>query len=132
MTLLSRLVIQHHISSSLNSELCRQLMNLGRDEFDSLVSLASTNHVIVRGFEVFVRIAQQEGNNPRLEWAQEALRVEQARIANAISFLEEICAAFDEEKCDVTVIKSLDHWPDLGSDLDLYTNATSDNVISLM
>jgi hypothetical protein len=30
------------------------------------------------------------------------------------------------------VIKSLDHWPDLGSDLDLYTNATPNEVIGLM
>ena len=33
---------------------------------------------------------------------------------------------------DVTVIKSLDHWPDLGSDLDLYTNTDPDDVIRLM
>jgi hypothetical protein len=31
--------------------------------------------------------------------------------------------------CDVTVIKSLDHWPDLGSDLDLYTNADPSSII---
>jgi hypothetical protein len=30
------------------------------------------------------------------------------------------------------VIKSLDHWPDLGSDLDLYTNANSEDVIQFM
>ncbi len=30
------------------------------------------------------------------------------------------------------MIKSLDHWPDLGSDLDLYTNADSVKVLDLM
>jgi hypothetical protein len=30
------------------------------------------------------------------------------------------------------VIKSLDHWPDLGSDLDLYTNARSTEVVAIM
>jgi hypothetical protein len=30
------------------------------------------------------------------------------------------------------VIKSLDHWPDLGSDLDLYTDGNSADVIRIM
>ncbi len=30
------------------------------------------------------------------------------------------------------MIKSLDHWPDLGSDLDLYTNAAPETIIQLM
>jgi hypothetical protein len=32
----------------------------------------------------------------------------------------------------VCVIKSLDHWPDLGSDLDLYTTGTPDQVVRVM
>ncbi len=36
------------------------------------------------------------------------------------------------EGYDITVIKSLDHWPDLGSDLDLYTNAAPTDVLQLM
>jgi hypothetical protein len=36
------------------------------------------------------------------------------------------------ENYDVAVIKSLDHWPDLGSDLDLYTNAQSPDVVKMM
>ena len=31
-----------------------------------------------------------------------------------------------------TVIKSLDHWPDLGSDLDLYTDADATHVVNIM
>ena len=30
------------------------------------------------------------------------------------------------------VIKSLDHWPDLGSDLDLYTDADAAKVVEVM
>jgi hypothetical protein len=47
-------------------------------------------------------------------------------------FLHEICVAFEEFEYGVTVIKSLDHWPDLGSDLDLYTNANQEDVFKLM
>jgi hypothetical protein len=37
-----------------------------------------------------------------------------------------------DEGHEVTVIKSLDHWPDLGSDLDLYTDANFNEVSQLM
>jgi hypothetical protein len=71
-------------------------------------------------------------DDARAEWTSDALSAERARIKNATSFLHEICVAIEEEGHDVTVIKSLDHWPDLGSDLDLYTNADSEKVSELM
>jgi len=71
-------------------------------------------------------------DDARAEWAQTAIEAERARITKALSFLEEICTVFGYEKYDVTVIKSLDHWPDLGSDLDLYTNANSEDVSNLL
>jgi hypothetical protein len=39
------------------------------------------------------------------------------------SVFETICYEFYAQSCEITVIKSLDHWPDFGSDLDLHTNA---------
>jgi hypothetical protein len=109
-----------------------QLLNLSRADFDGLVALASSNHVVVRGMERFLAIARNALDGMRAEWAAAALAAEQARIQNALPFLHSICAAFEEEGSDATVIKSLDHWPDLGSDLDLYTNAESAKVTDLM
>jgi hypothetical protein len=56
---------------------------------------------------------------------------ERARIDLALSFLSPICQAL-EQAGDVIVIKSLDHWPDLGSDMDLYTNAEGADVVAIM
>jgi hypothetical protein len=109
-----------------------QLLNLSRAGVGDLVALASSNHVVVRGMERFLDIARNARDEMRAEWAAAALAAEQARIQNALPFLHSICAAFEEEGSDATVIKSLDHWPDLGSDLDLYTNAESAKVIALM
>jgi hypothetical protein len=113
-------------------ELRRDVSSISREEFDNLVVLASSNHVIVRGMVVFRDMMRETGDDIRAKWAQTALAAEQARITTALSFLEDICAAFKDKEYDVTVIKSLDHWPDLGSDLDLYTNAASDDVTTLM
>jgi hypothetical protein len=109
-----------------------ELKKLNREEFDAMLDLAQTNHVIVRGMQVFRDLSLEQQDRVRAEWAGQALEAEFSRIENAIGYLFEICAAFEERHCDVTVIKSLDHWPDIGSDLDLYTSATPNQVLALM
>ncbi len=69
--------------------------------------------------------------NAGAEWVSGAISRERARIDHALSFLSPICQAL-EELGDVVVIKSLDHWPDLGSDLDLYSNGKSADVVAVM
>jgi hypothetical protein len=118
--------------SAAPAELDSVLANISREKFDDMVALAASHHVVMRGLEVFLHIVRRAGDDGRAEWAATALAAERARIENAISFLQRICAAFRAGGYDVTVIKSLDHWPDLGSDLDLYTDAGSTDVLQLM
>jgi hypothetical protein len=136
MTLLSRLLLDsgkvNSSSPSETAELQSDCRNIGRDEFDDLVALASSNHVVVRGLEVFLKMVREAADDSRVEWAQTALAAEQARIAKALTFLHDICTSFECEGYDVAVIKSLDHWPDLGSDLDLFTNANSRDIATHM
>ena len=103
-----------------------------REDFDEIVALASTNHVIMRVLRILTARLRATGDLVCAAWAEEALEKEHARIRNAMAHLRAICSALVEEGHDVTVIKSLDHWPDLGSDLDLYTNAESAAIIGLM
>jgi hypothetical protein len=136
MTLLSRMLLapRKNDTASLPSseELKSKLCKISREKFDGLVTLANSNHVIVRGLEFFVDVMRGVKDDMRVEWAQVALDAEKTRIRTALGFLQEICTAFELEHYDITVIKSLDHWPDLGSDLDLYTNAKPDEVAKLM
>jgi hypothetical protein len=131
MALLSRLLLLP-LPERTGAGLTSDVLNIGKDQFEELVTLASLNHVIVRGLGAFLEIAESANDDARADWARTALAVEQARIQTAIKFLHEICAVFEEEGHDVAVIKSLDHWPDLGSDLDLYTNADSTAILKLM
>jgi hypothetical protein len=108
------------------------ITEINRDEFEDLLALANSNHVIVRAFEVALEILRDARDEVRAEWVSTALAAERARIHTAIPFLHAICAAFEEEGLDVTVIKSLDHWPDLGSDLDMYSNADPQKIVELM
>ncbi len=135
LTILSRLLFppcRVDASASVAAGLHSGIREITRNEFDDLLRLANSNHVVVRGLEVAFKILRDAQDDTRAEWAATALAAERARIANAIPYLHAICAAFEEEGHDVTVIKSLDHWPDIGSDLDMYTNEDSETVVELM
>ena len=136
MTLLSRLLLAQAGGGDSRlptlAELNRDVSNISREQFDNLVALASSNHVIVRGLVMFGDMMREAKDEVRGKWAETALTAERARITKALGFLQDICSGFEVKGYGVAVIKSLDHWPDLGSDLDLYTNATSENVINLM
>jgi hypothetical protein len=114
------------------TELERDVVQLARAEFDSLLALAESNHVLVRGIGNFRELAHQAGDEVRTMWADVCLSAEKARIDTALAYLSGICAAFAQHQLPIAVIKSLDHLPDLGSDLDLYTSAKPDDVIRLM
>jgi hypothetical protein len=133
MVLLSQLLLppQGNFAAQ-NPALVATLSGMSRGRFEELVALASSNHVIIRAMDVVAAMMRNSGDSVLASWAEEARSAEEARIENALSFLKRICAAFEDEGLDVTVIKSLDHWPDLGSDLDLYTNADPAKVGEMM
>ena len=131
MTLLSRLLLADEGNAQAESELKAELLSHSPSQLDDLLVLAQLNHVVVRGLQAFLRLVGAENDVPRIQWAEPALAQECARIDTAVLFLEEICGAFMERGHGVAVIKSLDHWPDLGSDLDLFTDATPEQVCRL-
>ncbi len=140
LTLLSRLLLgtEENNGSGLpcavrerNSEAIAQIIStFTPQDFGELWSLASSHHVIARAFPVLHRVMVAHKFD-RADWVEQALAKEQARIQLALSFLLPICEAL-KQVGDVIVIKSLDHWPDLGNDLDLYSNAESPDVVAIM
>jgi hypothetical protein len=131
MVLLSRLLFPPNDGAA-SARLMADVRSISQEDFDDLVELANLNHVIIRGLEVFLKIVSDANDDLRAGWATAAMETERARIDVAIPFLHNVCRAFDEEGLGVAVIKSLDHWPDLGSDLDLYTSAKPEQVLALM
>ena len=99
---------------------------------DKLLNLADTNHVIVRFLQVVLKISQRTGDRHMADWAAARLESERAIIENKLSHLQSTCETLQSAGCSVTVIKSLDHWPDLGSDLDLYTGADPKELVRTM
>ena len=127
MALLSRLLLRQEAD-----EVPEEIVHISRERFDELVNLAQLNHVIVRALTIIHRRMQAAGDDTRAEWASSALAAEHERIKNAVVVLHAVCEAFEASGSPVTVIKSLDHWPDLGSDLDLFSSAAPEEIIEFM
>lgn len=135
--LLSELLLTPQLSSETNghtpsSGIREAVSVLSTRDLEDLEALALTNHVIMRSFVPLQDLLTAGGNGEGAEWASRAMQREVQRIGYALGFLAQICAALAESGCPVTVIKSLDHWPDLGSDLDLYTDSDAARVVEAM
>src|SRR6202043_1792967 len=115
---------------SLRPEL-EEIFKMSEESFGEFLKLADTHHVTVRALNV-LRKAAAERQQSRVQQACEtALAGETLRISNAVEWLRVIVHALQDAGCAVSVIKSLDHWPDLGSDLDLYTSGAPERVIQV-
>ncbi len=99
---------------------------------EAFLETANSHHVVIRGLTPLQQEAALAGEQGLAEWAQAAMLCERQRIDAAIPMLDEVCRALAEAGCPATVIKTLDHWPDLGNDLDLYTTGEERAVVRTM
>ena len=97
-----------------------------------LLSLADSHHVLVRALQEVRALAAGAADSGLIAWSETALAAEQARIENALCRLDAVCRELEAAACPVVVMKSLDHWPDLGNDLDLVTAASERAIVRVM
>ena len=108
------------------------LASLSSEQQKDFAALADSNHVVIRAFDVINRIAGNQGHQRLQAWAVDVLTRERARIHNALIYLHEICNVLEEAGCPVVVMKSLDHWPDLGNDLDLFSTGERSEIVRVL
>jgi hypothetical protein len=134
LALLSQLLLEAPdndlVDPARNASISALISTFTAEDFDELWTLANSHHVIARTFPRLHQAMVAAGHE-RAEWVNQAIIKERERIQHALSFLAPICDAL-KEVGDVIVIKSLDHWPDLGNDLDLYANAEPADVVAVM
>jgi hypothetical protein len=108
------------------------LLSLTPEQRKDFLELADSNHVVVRAFEVISRVAGNLGHSELQAWAVSVLAGERERIANALGRLEQVCNALEQADCKTVVMKTLDHLPDLGNDLDLVVIGDTRKVVEVM
>jgi hypothetical protein len=115
-----------------SNQLAEVASRLSPARLEALKALAASNHVIVRAFRQLKPMLAARGNHDTAQCVAATLEEEHVRIERALQYLHLICTALEQNGCSVTVIKSLDHWPDLGSDLDLYSDADASKIVQVM
>jgi hypothetical protein len=98
---------------------------------EQLLQLSDSHHVVLRAMSVLYEAAQGASDERVAYWSLRAIERETTRIGSAISHLADICRQLESNGCPVVVMKSLDHWPDLGNDLDLYSTAAEEKVVGV-
>lgn len=102
-------------------------------ELADFLGVADAHHVTVRALQALQSSESTVAGHDRIRsWCETSLARERPRISHAVEKLAPVCAALEAAGAEVAVIKSLDHWPDLGSDLDLYTSGDESTVLRVM
>lgn len=114
------------------SDLAPWLGSLSQQQRKDFVELADSNHVVVRAFENINRMAGTKGMPALQAWALDVLGAERERINTALSRLNRVCAALEAAGAPVAVMKTLDHWPDLGNDLDLVSTGAPGVILKVL
>jgi hypothetical protein len=103
------------------SSVASDVAGLNERQRSEFLELADSHHVVVRSLRSLATLSQQ--GTELSSWITSGLQAEQKRIENALLHLQDVCHALESASCRAVVMKSLDHLPDLGNDLDLYTTA---------
>lgn len=114
------------------SEALAHAASLSDEELHDFLKLADSHHVVLRALEPLREVAGDAGDTKLANWCTTEIERETARIQNALSHLDVVTRELEAAGCPTTVMKSLDHTPDLGNDLDLYSTADEQKIASVM
>lgn len=91
--------------------------------FRNFLDQAQTQRVLRRTLEVLDENLTRAKSDHIVEQIGSSLFNERERAATAVAFLHAIVDRFEQLGHPIMVMKTLDHWPDTGSDLDLLVSA---------
>lgn len=103
----------------------QHLIGLDDVHYAALSSISAQHHVVIRAFAA-------ESSAEGIDRFAALVSSEKERVQTATDRLQEVTQALEQNGCPVVVIKSLDHLPDLGSDLDLLTCSSEELVVRTM
>src|SRR5579863_1119946 len=112
-----------------STELFNCVTAFNHTQFDEFVLLLDKHHVLLRVLKPLEEMAVAAGNSLLAVRARTAIDAESERIREALQSMEAVCAELESAGCPVVVIKTLEHWPDFGSDLDLFSTGDERTVV---
>ena len=103
-----------------------QLRKMSPEEWAAFLNFAEVQRVRLRT----LRLLDEFG--VPFEGLQDLIHDEERQIGNTLEMLDRIVRTLESTGHSPLVIKTLDHWPDIGSDLDLFISASERDVVRVM
>lgn len=97
--------------------------SLPAGDIATLLALSDLHHVAIRTFQSVVDFN---------ELLDQEISARTLLNNQTIATARTICEELEKQGCPTMAIKSTDHWPDLGSDFDLFTTGDADVVRNVM
>lgn len=108
------------------------LQRMSKEEWSEFLSFAELQRVYLRTLQLLEKWNVADAVGPRPFGVQELVQIEQQQVGHALASLYKVASALELTGHNPIVIKTLDHWPDIGSDLDLFIAATEADTVRVM
>ncbi len=108
-----------------------QLQDMSSEEWSEFLGFAELQRVLLRTLRLLVKW-DRAGVAPAFDGLNYQAAAEERRVLDAVGVLQRIVGALEKTGHSPIVIKTLDHWPDIGSDLDLFISATERETVRVM
>ncbi|MFZ0957962.1 MAG: hypothetical protein WAN60_16580 [Candidatus Sulfotelmatobacter sp.] len=108
------------------------LQRMSREGWSEFLSFAELQRVRLRTLQLLGKWNVADSIAPYSEGLEALAQVEQQQIGHALTVLYKVVCALELTGHSPIVIKTLDHWPDIGSDLDLFIAATERDTVRVM
>ena len=108
------------------------LQRMSKEQWSEFLHFAELQRVYLRTLQLLEKWAAVGAFAPQFDNLQDLEREELRQVENALASLNKVVRALEQTGHTPLAIKTLDHWPDIGSDLDLFISATERDTVRAM
>ena len=111
------------------------LQRLSQEEWSDFLRFAELQRVYLRTLQLLQKWAAAGALVPQFtgpDGLEDLAQAEQRQVERALAVLDKVVRALELTGHSPLVIKTLDHWPDIGSDCDLFIGATESDTVRVM
>src|SRR6204780_610025 len=113
-------------------EALQRLQHMSKEELSDLLRFAELQRVYLRTLRLLAKWGMADAVGQCLYPLEELTSAEQLKIEYALSALQKVVLALELTGHSPVVVKTLDHFPDIGSDLDLFIAASEADTVRTM
>jgi Uncharacterised nucleotidyltransferase len=108
------------------------LQSMSREQWSEFLRFAELQRVYLRTLQRLHEGSASGAFVPPFDDLRELAQAEQRQVEDALSSLNRVVRALELTGHTPLAIKTLDHWPDIGSDLDLFISASERDTVRAM